>query len=247
MATANTDKFRWARRVPRNQVRRLYERDGQGIRDDELLNEVGYGFYARCCDMFQIQQARNGVVTCRGCGVKIVRRRHAMAGNAHKDEVLSCPKCGWEVTWGEYYRSFTGSRMVTGSATDVFRNFVDRWPQVRTAAAKMELIDELIHEFHVNQRIEGRPVGENVIGGTRKQVIALIEALAYGDASLADRENHRAWRARLNDPIRQFRQSHSWAKTRAMAKALGVPAPARTENQRTVVAEILRRTAENGG
>jgi hypothetical protein len=93
----------------------------------------------------------------------------------------------------------------------------------------------------VNQRIEGRPVGENVIHGSREQVVALIQSLAYGAGSLADPAKDRVWRDRLNDPVRRFRQDHAWSKTRAIARELGIPAPDRTEDQRTVVEEVLRR------
>jgi hypothetical protein len=54
------DKFHWARRVARDKVRRLYESDAQGRLDVELLDDVGYGFYVRCRDMFQVAQARYG-------------------------------------------------------------------------------------------------------------------------------------------------------------------------------------------
>jgi hypothetical protein len=45
--------------------------------------------------------------------------------------------------------------------------YVERWPQARTPAEKMRAIDALIHDYHVNFGIDGRPVGENVIAGTK--------------------------------------------------------------------------------
>jgi hypothetical protein len=47
----------------------------------------------------------------------------------------------------------------------------------------MRLIDELIHEFHINlvSGIKGRFVGINLIEGSKKQIVDLILTLAYGD------------------------------------------------------------------
>jgi hypothetical protein len=45
----------------------------------------------------------------------------------------------------------------------------------------------------------------------------------------------------LDDPVRRFRQTHAWEKVRGMARELGIPAPADTEDQRSVVEEILRK------
>ena len=49
------DQFHWARRVSRAKVRRLYQSDALGLLDRDLLDEVGYGMYARCCDTFEVQ------------------------------------------------------------------------------------------------------------------------------------------------------------------------------------------------
>jgi hypothetical protein len=58
--------------------------------------------------------------------------------------------------------------MLPGSADLAFRANVERWPQAHTPVAKRLAIDALIHDFHVNFGIDGRPVGENVIAGTKK-------------------------------------------------------------------------------
>ena len=39
---------RWAPRVRRSKIRRLYETDALGIYDDELIDDVGYALLARC-------------------------------------------------------------------------------------------------------------------------------------------------------------------------------------------------------
>jgi hypothetical protein len=57
--TGTNHPFHWARRGSRHKVRRLYESDAQGLLDTDLLDEVGYGMYARCRDMFQVWQSQN--------------------------------------------------------------------------------------------------------------------------------------------------------------------------------------------
>ena len=99
-----TDRFHWARRVSRARVRRLYQSDAQGMLDLDLLDEVGYGIYARCKDMFEVQQSRDGEhVLCRDCRLPIPRLGQRWPHKRRKAEVLHCTACGWQVTWGEYY------------------------------------------------------------------------------------------------------------------------------------------------
>jgi hypothetical protein len=71
-------------------------------------------------------------------------------------------------------------------------------------------------------------------------VIALIEELAYGTGSTAGLMAQEAWRARLNDPVRLFRQAHSWAKVQAIAAEMGIEGRS-VMREDELVAEILRR------
>ena len=48
---ADSTMIRESRRVPRHKIRRLYESDARGMLDEELLDDVGYGIYARCQDI----------------------------------------------------------------------------------------------------------------------------------------------------------------------------------------------------
>ncbi|MCL5999743.1 MAG: Rho termination factor N-terminal domain-containing protein [Chloroflexi bacterium] len=239
MTTAHQNKIQWAKRVPRHQVRRLYESDARGMLDEALLEEVGHGMYARCADMFEVHEAREGRIKCRNCGTVILRHSRFW----DKSEVLACERCGWQVTWGAYYDSYTGERLLPGAAEEVFRRFVDQWPTAHTAAAKMLLIDWLIHEFHMNQGIAGRPVGENVIHGSAQQVSELIEHLAYGSGSTAGLQDQPTWAAQLNDPIRLFRRSHAWADILSIARELGIEGRSRMREDE-LVAEMMRIAPE---
>jgi hypothetical protein len=68
------------------------------------------------------------------------------------------------------------------------RSFVHAWRWAGTPRQKMLLIDQLIHDWHWQTRAEhqlGRPVGVNLIEGSRKQVLALLEDLSDGPGSTA--------------------------------------------------------------
>ncbi len=198
--------MRWSPRVPAHKVRRLYESDAQGMLDEELLDEVGYGILARCHDIVDVSEAEKGRVKCRNCGHTIVRRegeRTSFVGHGDvltggKGEVLRCERCAWETTWGEYVRSLSGRNLHDGGVVHLFRAFGERWPAARSAQAKLLLIDSLIHEFHVVQKGLGRPVAVNVIEGTAREVAALLDGLACGAGSTAGLTETRAgWRRRL--------------------------------------------------
>ncbi len=85
----------WAPRVSQQEIRRLYETDAQGIYDEELINEVGYGLLARCETFIDAMEAQWGKARCPCCSAMV-------AHGGDKDEALRCA-CGWELTWGEYF------------------------------------------------------------------------------------------------------------------------------------------------
>ena len=177
MPTQN--KFHWARRVSRRKIQRLYESDAQGLLDEDLLNEVHYAIYARVCDMFEVREAQQfGRVKCRQCGAAIPQPYQM--GTRNKGKILKCEKCGWQVTCGEFYKSYSGKSMLPGSMTDMFEEYLARFPKAKTPTEKLLLIDWPIHQFHVMQGVAGKPMGQNVIQGTADQVRELIETLAYG-------------------------------------------------------------------
>ncbi len=186
--------FHWAKRVSRRDIQRLYESDARGMLDQELLDEVHYAIHARVCDMFEVREAQQTErVKCRKCGVPILQPFRM--GSRHKGDVLKCEQCGWETTCGEFFESYSGKSLLPGSATDLFRDYLERFANTRTPVDKMLLIDWLIHQFHVMQGVARMPVGENVIEGTGDQVRELIETLASGPGSTPGRASVQEWRA----------------------------------------------------
>jgi hypothetical protein len=233
------DRFHWAKKVARRDIQRLYQSDAQGMLDEELLQEISGKIYLRVCDMFEVMDAQQrGRVRCRSCGARIPQPYRM--GRLGKAALLHCKECGWQVTCGEFYESYTRERMLPGSVPEIFQGFLDRWPKARSSQEKMLLIDWLIHEFHINEGIPGRPVGENIIQGSKEQVSELIRSLACGPTSTPGRIDAEDWLERFNNPVRQFSRQHPWEEILVIASRLGVHIDQPT-NKHRVVSEILQR------
>ena len=118
------DKFHWAKQVSRSDIRRLFESEAQGMLDEELLDKVHFAIYARVCDMFEVRQAQQfGRITCRKCGEAVPQP--FQMGSANKNNLLQCSQCGWQVTCGEYYNSYTGKSLLPGSAVALFDSYLE--------------------------------------------------------------------------------------------------------------------------
>lgn len=228
---ADSGKIRWSRRVSRDKIHRLYESDARGMLDEELLDDVGYGIYARCVDMLEVAEAERGKVKCRNCGNIIIRQEgeeaeHPGVGivlGGGEGEALKCDRCSWQTTWGEYCRSLRGNNMHASRCEPLFESFVKQWPSTQSPSAKLRLIDDLIHEFHVFDMAHGKElggqVGPNVIQGAAKDVMALMDTLAYGAGSTPGlQETKQIWLSRLRGKRRQLRMSD----LQAIARELGI-------------------------
>lgn len=169
---------RWAPRVEPHKIRRLYENDARGIYDDDLIDDVGYGLLARCRSFVAAVAAVAGRAPCPRCGAVITH-------SGRREEVLSCG-CGWEATWGGYFRTIQ-HKQLSGAEPVVafFREYVDRFPHARTAREKLLLIDRVIHGFHIYLKDGSttRPTAVNLIDARLGEVIDLLDSLAYGDAT----------------------------------------------------------------
>jgi hypothetical protein len=168
----NLNQCRWPKMVSRQDLKRLYENDAKGIMDEALLNDIGFTMYARCLEAKEIYGLmETGKVKCLHCGSVL-----------DYADIMECP-CGLKYTYHEYRKSFRANNMPRGEASGIFDAFVADWEKAKENAAKMRLIDNLIHEFHISSiaGTKNRPVGINLIQGTKEQVTALIEELAYGN------------------------------------------------------------------
>jgi hypothetical protein len=199
------DEIRWGPRVPRAKIRRLYESDAAGIYDEELIDDVGITLLVRCRSILEIYEARRGRVRCHRCargGVRTMIERQRPARGDPRDELIRCPVCGWELTWGDYAKSFQRKQLNPGGAVSSFRRYVADYRQARTPRAKMLAIDRLIHEFHYSLRAQPdlptRPVAANLIEGRLSVIEPFLDELTYGTGAPAELRERRAhWRREL--------------------------------------------------
>ena len=187
-------KPRWARRVRQDVVRSLYESDAQGLRDEELADEVGIALYARCCSMIEASEAREGNARCPSC-------ESVVAHDGRDETVLACAHCGWQLTWLGYRKTLRNKKLAAPGILGPLRDFAGRYPQCRCYRDKVLAIDKLIHTFHAQSRKwPTSPIAKNVIEGNVKEIVAFLDSLAYGDGStpslLASRESYRQTLAR---------------------------------------------------
>ncbi len=191
-------KINWSPRVSRQKIRLLYEKDAQGIVDENLINEVAFSFYARCSDILTITESSKGRIKCLKCGTIITHQWN-------KDEILICEKCSWETSWGEYHRSYKGKHFHPGLVEDVIREYVDKLPKARTPQKKMILIDTIIHECHkwlnkeTNEYISHRPLAVNLIQGNVTKIIELLTSLAEGEGNTVGVKKRRGiWKKKID-------------------------------------------------
>jgi hypothetical protein len=201
----------WAPRVTQREIRRLYETDARGIYDEDLINEVGYGLLVRCESFIDANEATAGRVKCPNCSSIIMH-------SCNKEEILQCA-CGWELTWGEYFKTIQHAQLSGAEPVlKLFRFFVENFPRARTPQDKTILIDRLIHGFHGYYRNTSyeedpdgkplRPVAINLIEGRLSQVVAFLDELTYGENSTDGlRENYEQWNEKIN-------QNRDWYSSR---------------------------------
>jgi predicted RNA-binding Zn-ribbon protein involved in translation (DUF1610 family) len=175
--------------VPRWKIRKLYELDALGIRDEDLIDDVGYALLARCQSFLEANMAVRGRAPCPVCG-------HVIAHDGRRDTTLRCPDCGWARTWGEYFATIQGQQLSGAEPVlELFTCFVRDFFSAPSAGERMYQIDRLLHGFHWHQRYGAtRPVAVNLIQGRLKDVIDFLDNLTYGAESTPGlRETRRQW------------------------------------------------------
>ena len=184
------ETIKWSPRVPQHKIRLLYEKDAQGIIDEDLIDEVAFSFFARCSDILVVTEASVGRVKCPKCG-SIIKHKW------DKKKYMKCKNCSWEMTWGIYFKSYQGKQLHGGGAHKFFELFVNELPKARNVREKMLLIDQLIHEAHqsdnpkLEEELFTRPAAINIISGKLKQVRKFLNDLSIGPER---EENHAKWK-----------------------------------------------------
>ena len=180
------NKFKWHKKVSRNDLLRLYQGESKGMIDEILLDDIGLTFYMRCKQAKEVRECMDkGQIICHHCGTILKAGRvsptaSVLRKSASDSLIISC-ECSYSYTYREYRRSCNAVNMPGGRAEPIFENFMQKWPECRGMKSKMLLIDWLVHECHVTlmSGARGRSVCVNLIEGTLKQISDLILKLAY--------------------------------------------------------------------
>lgn len=209
--TPHDDLPKWAPKVSKSKIQRLYNSDASGIIDEEWIDEVGWALWSRCDSILTVTAAHYGRVTCPACGA-VIEHPSAGAGEPGEhpgpwrdEDILRCGSCAWQLPWTAYHQTYRGKQLFGANAVEFFAQYHRAFPVASAPNAKMLLIDQLIHAFHIGLVEPGRPVGANLIEGNLKEVIQFLDALTNGPDSATGLGSSRdTWRRNL--------ESVSWAQ-----------------------------------
>ena len=191
------DVVRWASRVSREKIKRLYENEAKGILDEDLLNDVSYSLYARCESIIEATSAKHRKVICPVCKSQIIRDKD-------KNEVILCSSCKWSVKWADYYKSYRNKFLNGGHAINAFESYIKRFPSVvKSSSELMLLIDWLVHEVHRGlPTATCRPAALNLIEWDTYEVTDLLDGLAYGNCTSKEIfENKQEWHKHIRNRL----------------------------------------------
>jgi hypothetical protein len=146
---------------------RLYEADSKMLRDDDLVDDVGWRLVARCQDVLLVSDSK---VVCRGCGTTFVVPWIGEPG----ERTSTCPACGWSITAADYHATFHHRDLYGVAAREAFADFASRFPRLTTYVEKMRAIDRLVHAVHQSGNLAAR----NLFEGRARDVVAALDALA---------------------------------------------------------------------
>ena len=206
MSDENAERPRWAGRVPRHKIARLYEQDAKGIVDEDLIEEIGISFLARCESMMMAEDVHEGKGLCAKCDTIVY--------HSGKEEMLRCPDCGWEIPWVDYANSARHKKLGLGGIEPFIREYLEQYPKAKTPRQKMIQIDNIIHRYH--QELignSGRPSAVNLIGGKVGEVMEFLTTLAYSDQSTPGLDlNYNRWKKRGRRTLRRLEKRKERAR-----------------------------------
>jgi len=166
------NKFKWEPKVPRNLLKKLYHDYMKMPGDSELLDDIGLRLYVRCLQGREERLlADQRKLKCHNCKLIL----------SYSNNGLLVCDCGNGYIFREYMRSFNKNSMPSRSATPFFNEYIEKWQKAKDHKMKMQLIDWVIHQCHLNMLsgVTRHFAGCNLIEGTKKQVSELILSLAY--------------------------------------------------------------------
>ncbi|MBN1287313.1 MAG: hypothetical protein JXB47_18075 [Anaerolineae bacterium] len=164
------------KKVPRHKIRRLYESDALRFSDEDLINDVAYGFYARCLYLLGVPP---------GEVEPAPRRRAVVERPAEWEGFVKRARYPWEVAGRVELAPDRYRRSGDDESTAAMRHFVAELPHARRPREKMLLINQLTHACHDSLKTdEPRPLAVDLIAGAKAKVLAMFDDLAYGRRDL---------------------------------------------------------------
>jgi predicted RNA-binding Zn-ribbon protein involved in translation (DUF1610 family) len=160
-------RVRWAPKLPVARVVRLYEADAKLLRDEALVDDVGWRLLARCQDVLLVSDSK---VVCPDCGATF---EVPWIGEP-ADRTSVCPGCGWSIAAEEYHATFEHRDLNGPGAREAFAEYVARLPRLATYGEKMLAIDRLVHAVHSTGGLATR----NLFEGRAREVVARLDSLA---------------------------------------------------------------------
>ena len=165
---------RWASRIPKGKIARLYEDDAAGMQDEALINDVAFTLLSRCKSMLTVEAARNGLAACPACDAVVEH-------GAERDTLLACGSCDWTGSWEDYRGSFQKKHLIAPGLIPFCREYVQRLPRAQTLKEKMYWIDWIIHRFHwEGTALPGQPGAVCLIQGRASDVNEFLSNLSAG-------------------------------------------------------------------
>ena len=188
----------WAPRVQRAKVLELYRKNADGIFDEELIEDIGISFLARCMSIVEASAAHRGQVKCVSC----LHTYQRVKGSDRTE----CPKCGWSVPWAAYHKTYRRKQLIGGAFLPFARAFIEDYPKAKTPKEKMTLIDILIHRYHgeLQDGERGYRAGAiGLVGGKQPEIKRFLDELNAGRVLTDEQRQHEtAW-------VEKVRQRHS--------------------------------------
>ena len=186
---------KWAPRLRKSQIERLYRSIGQGLLDEDLIDDVGYSLYARCQSMLLVAEAVRGRPPCPSCGATATL-------DPWPRTIATCDRCGWTCPWALYQKTYQRKNLSAGGMESFVSEFVTRFSSAQSHRERLVLIDTLIHRFHWEggDSAGGRPGAVNLIEGKMKDIMPFLDRLSYGDSAPPETEHTRAgWRRKWRE------------------------------------------------
>ena len=182
----------WAYKLRKSEIERLYKSCGNGLLDEHLIDEVGFGLLARCTSMLHVAEAMRGRPVCPQCGAGAeVRNMYEPGATA------LCGNCGWKCPWKAYQKTYQRKGLFAGGMESFIRDFVRKFSSAGLHMEKLVLIDTLIHRFHWESATAsgGRPGACSLIEGKMKDIMPFLDRLTYGENTPPDiQQTQEEWR-----------------------------------------------------